>query len=109
MKNRRKSLGEKTRKKQQRILIALLLFINFYLILSSLFGEMGLINALQLKKTYVEIRHEVESLDNENELLLAQIDALRNDPRSIERLAREQLGLAKEGELIYLFFDSEPL
>jgi cell division protein FtsB len=35
--------------------------------------------------------------------LKASIDALRNDPKAVERLAREQLGYAKPGETVVRF------
>jgi cell division protein FtsB len=35
--------------------------------------------------------------------LQAQIDALRNDPQTLERLAREKLGYAKPGETVIHF------
>ena len=33
----------------------------------------------------------------------AQIDALRNDPKTVERLTREKLGYAKPGETVVRF------
>lgn len=33
----------------------------------------------------------------------AEIDALRTDPKAVERLARQQLGLAKPGETVIHF------
>jgi len=32
-----------------------------------------------------------------------QIEAMRNDPRTVERYAREKLGLAKVGETVFRF------
>ena len=36
------------------------------------------------------------------------IEALRNDPETVERYAREKLGLAKPGETVIRFEDPEP-
>jgi len=38
-----------------------------------------------------------------NKQLKASIDALRNDPKAVERLAREQLRYAKPGETVIRF------
>ena len=56
------------------------------------------------------MRKQVQRLDTqtrkENEAgkqLNASIDALRRDPKAVERLAREQLGYAKPGETVVRF------
>ena len=46
-----------------------------------------------------QIRHEEETARQ----LKASIDALRNDPRTVERLARERLGYARPGETVIRF------
>ncbi len=40
-------------------------------------------------------------LTEENERLDRQIRRLRNDPQAIERIAREEMKLARPGEVIY--------
>jgi len=44
---------------------------------------------------------EIIELQEENERLAHQVDALRNDPKTIEKEAREQLRYARPGEVIY--------
>jgi len=41
--------------------------------------------------------------DETNKQLRASIDTLRNDPATLERLAREKLGYAKPGEIVVRF------
>jgi cell division protein FtsB len=38
----------------------------------------------------------------DNRRLATEIAALRSDPRAIERLAREELGLTRPGETVFL-------
>ena len=40
--------------------------------------------------------------------LQAEIDALRNDPKTVERLAREKLGYAKADETVIRFETNSP-
>lgn len=87
--------------------MALSVLANGYLLFTFIYGEMGLITALQLKETHREIEAEVRSLKEKNGQLSFQIDALNHDPKAIERLARERLGLVKKGELVYEFFHTE--
>jgi len=65
---------------------------------------------LPLIKTNERYRKEVLRLDTEikkeeetAKQLKSSIDALRNDPKAVERLAREKLGYAKPGETVIRF------
>jgi cell division protein FtsB len=43
----------------------------------------------------------MQKLDQENQELADQVTSLKTDPRAIEKIAREDMGLAKPGELIF--------
>jgi cell division protein FtsB len=43
------------------------------------------------------------ALAAENEQLQREIQALQGDPRAVERAAREELGLVREGEVVFTF------
>ena len=49
-----------------------------------------------------ELAREIDELRGENARLTAEIAALRSDPAAIERIAREELGLARPGETVFL-------
>lgn len=64
-------------------------------------GENGYFD---LRARRVEIRNlesEIQRLGEENERLQQHIHRLRTDPRAIERIAREEMKLARPGEVIY--------
>jgi cell division protein FtsB len=46
---------------------------------------------------------ELENETAKSRQLQAQIDALRNDPKTVERLMREKLGYAKPDETVIRF------
>lgn len=81
------------------------LVANGYLLISLLFGEMGLLKFIKMKQTYAHFQRENEALREENERLGRRIKTLKTDADAIEQIARDRLGLAKEGELIYEFYD----
>jgi cell division protein FtsB len=65
---------------------------------------------LPLIRQNEQYRRRIDQLDAElakqqqvARQLQAQFDALRNDPKTVERLAREKLGYAKSGETIFRF------
>jgi cell division protein FtsB len=76
------------------------------LIVGSLFGDRGLLHLIEQRHRAEALAHEIEDLKAENVRLAAEIAALRADPRSIERLAREELGLVRPGETVFLVRDS---
>lgn len=58
-------------------------------------------------RQYFRLEQDVERLTarntrlaEQNRALLREIDALRDDPRALERAAREELGYVKAGEIV---------
>lgn len=90
------------RRKSLFFMMLSLLFILYFLF-SFIFGDMGLIRYHRMNKTYKALQQEINSLGKENERLKKEVEALKNDPHYIEKLAREKLGLSKEGEIIYQY------
>ena len=56
-----------------------------------------------LRKRILELETQVQREEQENRRLEAAIQALQHDPRTVERVAREQLNLAKPGETVFRF------
>jgi cell division protein FtsB len=72
------------------------------LVVGSIFGDKGLIDVWEQRRRTQDLEHEVDALRAENARLSEEIRALRTDARAIERLAREQLGLARPDETVFL-------
>ncbi len=68
----------------------------------AVFGDRGLLNLVQKRPQIEELRQQIETLRGENARLAADVAALRTQPRAIERVAREQLGLARPDETVFL-------
>ena len=79
--------------------------ISSYLLYSFIFSNLGVIKYLSMKQEYIRIKNDVSRLNSENKKLKRDVEGLKTDPDSIEALARERLGLAKEGEIIYKFME----
>jgi len=52
-----------------------------------------------------ELRSRVRALEVSNVKLAEQVSLLRDDPATIEDLARTELGLVREGETVYILSD----
>jgi cell division protein FtsB len=75
------------------ILILGLLFITF--------NENGLLRYLRLQTQINELQSDITNLQNENHLLQAEIDSLKNKiPAKIEKDAREKFGLIRPSEMV---------
>jgi cell division protein FtsB len=77
------------------------------LVVGSLFGDRGILHLMTERQKTDGLAREVLTLRNENNRLASEIAALRSDPRAIERLAREELGLAAAGETVFVIRDAE--
>ena len=66
-----------------------------------LFGEHGFLAMRRAQKEVEKLRQEIAQLNADNKQLSEEIQALKTDPQLIERIARQEMGLAKRGELIF--------
>jgi cell division protein FtsB len=78
----------------------------FALLLHDIFGAHGFIAMRKTQKEIEQIREQIGKLNDENQSLSGQVNSLKTDPKAIERIAREEMGLARPGEIIYKFPDS---
>jgi len=83
----------------------LLLILISLLILGTLtfFGENGIFHLLGLQKELARIKDQNLKLEEENQKLKEEVKRLQSDKRYIEEVARKELGMVKEGEIIYQF------
>ena len=81
------------------------MMIIFLFILGGLtfFGEKGIFNLLRLRKEVARIQERNLKLEEENQKLKEEVKRLQSDKRYIEEIARKELGMVKEGEIIYRF------
>ena len=82
------------------------LFTFLFLALIALwlgFGERGFFHLYQMEKERQAHIQRIQKLEQENRVLLEEINRLREDKTYVESLARRELGLIKEGEVLYRF------
>ena len=70
------------------------------LVVHTLFGPRGYLALRQQQKEYERLKLEIQALQEENRRLIEEIKALKSDPQMIERIAREELKLARPGETV---------
>jgi cell division protein FtsB len=70
---------------------------------AALFGERGILRGVQANREKAALQAELQRIEGVNAELRKEIEALRSDRRYIEGVARRELGLVKEDELVYQF------
>ncbi|MDO8547285.1 MAG: septum formation initiator family protein [Nitrospirales bacterium] len=66
------------------------------------FDSMGYMKYLNMKRTQGQIAEEIRGIEDENARLRKNISAVKHDQTTLEGLARDRLGLVKEGETVFL-------
>jgi cell division protein FtsB len=66
-------------------------------------GEYSLLELRAARDAVLVERSELALLEQQIDSLAAWSDSLRNDPVTLERIAREQFGMIRDGETLYRF------
>jgi len=82
--------------------MSLLLLAGLVLLLvQDVFGTHGVLAMRRAQKETARVKREIEQIDTENRRLEDNVRSLKSDPEAIERIAREEMGLARPGEYIF--------
>lgn len=87
----------------RRPAIAIATLLLAALLVSCVFGAGGLLQLWRLAEERSELGQETYRLLAKNDELRQSILRLRRSDRALERLARQELGLVRDGEVIYRF------
>lgn len=77
------------------------------LLLQDVFGAHGIMAMHRSKVQMQVIQAKIDKLDQENRDLQQRIENLKTDPSAIEKIARDRMGLARPGELIFRLPDTK--
>lgn len=82
-----------------------LLFVTVVLVVNALVGDRGLLASLAAGRAHHRLATEIDAIKVENDRLRTAAQHLRHDPDAIEALARQELGLIRPGETVFLLHD----
>jgi cell division protein FtsB len=68
-----------------------------------IFSPQGLPRLRGLEKELGDVHEENAELRREIEALRGRVVRLRDDPRAVERIARDNLGLVRQSEVVFQF------
>ena len=92
----------------RRALNYLLVFATAVLIADALVGERGLVATTRARRQAAELQASVDRVRDENARLRETAKRLETDPSAIELVAREKLGLIREGEILVIVKNVKP-
>lgn len=66
-------------------------------------GRHGIRDLIVLKRHLAHLEARNQQLQEESAQLSVEVELLKNDKRYLEKVARDELGMVKDGELIFIF------
>jgi cell division protein FtsB len=71
------------------------------LLIHDIFGSHGFLAMRRAQQEVEAERQRIKALEEENKRLGEDVHSLKTDPAAIERIAREEMGLARPGEKVF--------
>lgn len=71
------------------------------LLVQDVFGTHGLLAMRRAQSEAASVHQEIDQINEENQRLQQNVQSLKSDPAAIEKIAREEMGLARPGEYIF--------
>jgi cell division protein FtsB len=92
----------------RRIIQALLVCVAIVVLVDALVGERGLVALLRARQAHDQLAAAIARQRAENARLRDEARQLRDDPATIEEIARRELGLLQPGEKVFIIKDVAP-
>lgn len=86
---------------RQNIILSLIILILFSLFLLIIFGDNGLVDFGLIKGEKDMLVEKNEKLNRENLVMYREIDRLKNDPKFVENVVRQELGVIGKNEIVF--------
>jgi len=101
--------SEKTRTMLRQYGRALLGLLVLVLVVHDIFGTHGYLAMRRTQREIEKVKANLDQLNEENLRLEQEVKELKTDPQKIEKIARDELGLARPGEVIIKIPQSQQL
>jgi len=92
--------NEKIRSLLHRHGRGLLGLLVLLLVVHDIFGTHGFLAMRRTQSDIAKVKKDLSRLNQDNTQLGEEVRSLRTDPRAVEKIARDELGLAKPGEIV---------
>jgi cell division protein FtsB len=103
---RREPKPKRPSTRHRRAVHLVLLFVASVIVVDALVGDRGLVAMLRARHEYDELSASIARQRAENARLREMARGLREDPKTIEEIARRDLGLIRPGERVFIVKDA---
>jgi len=79
--------------------------LSIVFLVSFTFSEEGIAELRRARGRVESLRVEIQHLEQENARLVREVESINRSTFAVERIARQDLGMAKPGEIIYMLPD----
>jgi len=86
---------------KEKIQFLLLIFFIFLIAYWTIFGDNGILKLRKIEQESEKVKAASEKIKAENERLKKEIKLLQEDRKYVEKVAREELGMTRQNEIIY--------
>ena len=83
--------------------VVVILIVTAFLLLTGMCYLKPIQQNERMRREIMRLDQQLQAEEEKSKQLKAEIEALRNDPKTIERLTREKLGYAKPDETVVRF------
>jgi cell division protein FtsL len=92
------------RRTAQGVLRAGLLILVVFAVVAivSFFRNTGISELQNARKRVAQLHADISRAESENARLHAEIESVKRSTFAVERIAREELGMSKKGEIVYM-------
>jgi len=87
---------------RRRLATSAVAVLTLWFFLHVMFGANGMVVYRQKRAEHQNLQKEINNLQEKNDHYSEQIRALKTDPKTIEKEAREQLHYTRPGEVVYV-------
>ena len=76
-----------------------ILMVSCIFLAYGIYGGREYLRLKEMELQNKKLRQEIEQVKDENLQMMREIKALKTDPKTIEKIAREELGMVRPGEI----------
>jgi len=85
-----------------RVVVLLSAVLTIVFLVSFFFSDRGIAELQQARTRVADLHRDIEHLQADNARLRAEIDSVKKSSYAVERIAREDLGMSRKGEIVYM-------
>jgi len=104
----RKPISGRRGSKGKRILRWAVVFLAVAVIVDAVVGDRGLLTTMRARDQFEAANAALADMRAKNERLRDEVSRLTDDPAAIEEIARDELGLMRPGEKVFIVKDLKP-